>query len=63
MHYIEIGQDIVDAIKGGADYSGKDESQEIVDSINGFAGPFAEIVKTIADFVKEVYEALKKYFN
>ena len=62
MHYIEIGQDIVDAIKGGADYNGQDEATEIVASINGFAGPFAEIVKTIKDFVMEVYEALKKYF-
>lgn len=62
MHYIEIGQDIVNAIKGGAEGSGQDESQEIVDSINGFAGPFAEIVKTIADFIKEIYNALKKYF-
>ena len=62
MQYIEIGQDIVNAIKGGAGYDGQDEATEIVASINSFAGPFAEIVKTIKDFVMEVYEALKKYF-
>jgi hypothetical protein len=60
MHYIEIGQDIIDAIKGGANGSGKDETTEIVETIKGFSDYFAELVKTIVAFCKEVYEAIKK---
>ena len=60
MHYIEIGQDIVDAIKGGANGSGKDETTEIVDAINGFSTYFSDLVKMIVEFCKEVYNAIKK---
>ena len=62
MRYIEIGQEIIDAIKGGANYSGQSESEEIVATINDFSGSFAEIVKVIKDFVMEMYEAFKGYF-
>jgi hypothetical protein len=60
MHYIEIGQDIIDAIKGGANGSGQDETTEIVDSIKSFGTYFSELVKMIVAFCKEVYEAIKK---
>ena len=49
MHYIEIGQDIVDAIKGGADYNGENETEEIVGNIT----MFGEIVKMIAKYLKD----------
>ena len=62
MHYIEIGQDIVDAIKGGADYSGQSDSEEVVSYINDFGSSFSEIVKVIMDFFWEFVEAVKKYF-
>ena len=60
MHYIEIGQDLVDAIKGGAEGSGQSESEEIVGEINDFAKNFSDIVKVIMDFFWEVYNAIKK---
>ena len=63
MHYIEIGQDIVDAIKGGADYSGQSESEEIVATINDFSFNFAEIVKVIKEFIDEMIVVFKKYMK
>ncbi len=60
MHYIEIGQDIVDAIKGGANGSNQDEATEIVTYINDFAGFFSKLVGTIVTYVKEIYNAIKK---
>ena len=59
MHYIEIGQDIVDAIKGGSDYNGENETEEIVGNIT----MFGEIVKMIAKYLKDFYEAIKKFFK
>lgn len=59
MHYIEIGQDIVDAIKGGANYNGENEAEEIVGNIN----QFGDLVKMIATYLKEFFEAIKSYFN
>ena len=60
MQYIQIGQDIVDAIKGGAGYSGQSESEEIVGYISEFGSSFSEIIKVIVDFVKEFLAAIKK---
>jgi len=60
MHYIEIGQDIVDAIKGGANGSNEDEATEIVKTIKGFAEFFSTLVSTIVTYVKEIYNAIKK---
>ena len=61
MQYIEIGQDIIDAIKGGANYSGQSESEEIVGTISDFGTNFSEIVKLIKEFIEDFYEAIKKY--
>ena len=60
MHYIEIGQDIVDAIKGGANGSDQDEVTEIVTTIGSFSDYFSELVKMIVGFFKEIYNAIKK---
>ena len=60
MQYIEIGQDIVDAIKGGANGSGKSESEEVVGYINDFAYYFSEVVKMVKAFIEEIYNAFKK---
>lgn len=60
MHYIEIGQDIVDAIKGGANGSDQDEATEIVTTIGKFGDYFSELVKMIVGFFKEIYNAIKK---
>ena len=62
MRYVEIAQDIVDAIKGGANYTGETESEEIVVTINDFGGNFAEVIKVVMDFFWEFVEAVKKYF-
>ena len=62
MHYVEIGQDIIDAIKGGAYYNGESETEEIVGTISDFSANFAEIIKIIKSFVEEFLEAIKKYF-
>ena len=51
MHYIEIGQDIVDAIKGGAEGTGASDVEEAVTFLNGFG----EIAKTIATYLKQFY--------
>ena len=59
MHYIEIGQDIIDAIKGGADYSGESETEEIVGNIT----MFGDLMKMIAEYLKDFYNAIKKYFK
>ena len=60
MHYIEIGQDIVDAIKGGADgTSGGSDAAEAVEFLNGFG----EIAKMIATYLKEFYEAIMKWMG
>ena len=60
MHYIEIGQDIVDAIKGGADGAGQSDTEEVVGYINSFAAYFSEVVKMVLDFVYTVADAIKK---
>ncbi len=62
MHYIEIGQDIVNAIKGGAGYTGggEDESAEIAGTITDFSKYFAQGVSYIKDFGKEIYNAFVK---
>lgn len=60
MQYIEIGQDIVDAIKGGAEGSGKSESAEVVEYINSFSEYFSTIVKMVKEFVMEIYNAFNK---
>ena len=62
MQYIEIGQDIVDAIKGGAGYSGEDEATEIVGYISNFGEQFAAIISELKKIFEEFYNALKKYF-
>ncbi len=59
MHYIEIGQDLIDAIKGGADYEGQSE----VDEITGYINQFGAICATIAAACKEIFEAIKAYFK
>ena len=62
MHYIEIGQDIVDAIKGGAGYTGggESESAEIAGTITDFSKYFAEAISFIMDFVCQLYDAIYK---
>ena len=62
MHYIEIGQDIIDAIKGGAGYTGdgEGESAEIAGTITDFSKYFAQVVSYIKDFVMEIYNAFFK---
>ncbi len=62
MRYVEIAQDIINAIKGGANYTGESESEEIVGTINDFGGNFAEIINVVMGFVKDFIEAIKKYF-
>ena len=60
MHYIEIGQDIVNAIKGGANgTTGESDTEEVVGYISGFANYFSEIIKMVLDFVYTVADALK----
>ena len=60
MHYIEIGQDIVDAIKGGAEGSSQSESDEVVGYINSFSEYFYTIVVMVKEFVMEIYNAFNK---
>ena len=60
MHYIEIGQDIVDAIKGGAGGSGQSDTEEVVGYINSFSAYFSEVVKVVLDFIYTVADAIKK---
>ena len=61
MHYIEIGQDIVDAIKGGAEgTSGQSDTEEVVGYINSFSTYFSEVVKMVLDFIYTVADAIKK---
>ncbi len=59
MHYIEIGQDIVDAIKGGAEGTGKSDVQEAVDFLNGMK----DIGVLIATYLKQFYEAIMKWMG
>ncbi len=62
MRYVEIAQDIIEAIKGGADYTGESESEEIVGTINDFSSNFAEIINVVMGFFKDFVKAIKKYF-
>ena len=59
MRYIEIGQDIVDAIKGGANGNDQSETEEIVANISGFGTYFAQLIEMIMDFFWKVYGAIK----
>lgn len=61
MHYIEIGQDIVDAIKGGAGgASSQSDTEEVVGYINSFAEYFSMMVSYVLDFIYTVADAIKK---
>jgi hypothetical protein len=59
MQYIEIGQDIVDAIKGGAEGTGASDAEEAVNFLNGFG----EIAKMIATYLKQFYDAIMKWMG
>ena len=60
MQYIEIGQDIVDAIKGGATGTeGGSDADEAVAFLTGFG----DIAKLIATYLKEFYDAIMKWMG
>ena len=60
MRYIEIGQDIINAIKGGAGWDGKSESDEAVEALNSYSSWFAAVVREVISFVKYLSEAFSK---
>ena len=59
MHYIEIGQDIVNAIKGGAEGTGASDAEEAV----YFLTKMGEIGVLIATYLKQFYEAIMKWMG
>gem|GEM_PF-2210433 len=59
MRYIEIGQDIVDAIKGGAGWDGKSEADEAVEALSSFSKWFADVIKEVQSF----FEFISKLFS
>ena len=59
MRYVEIFSGIVDEIKGGANWSGESETDEIVTNINGFAA----IAETITKLCVEIFNAVKSWLG
>ena len=60
MHYVEIAEDIINAIKGGAGGgSDQTETEEVVGYITGFSTYFSEVVKMVLDFIYSVADAIK----
>ena len=58
MRYIEIGQDIVDAIRGGANWDGKSDADEAVEALGTYSNWFAEVITIVFgffDFLKEIF--------
>lgn len=60
MHYVEIGMDIINEIKGGANWNGETESEEIIGTISEFGNVFSEIIRVAKEFFEELLKVFKK---
>ena len=54
MRYIEIGQDIIDAIKGGAGWDGKSDADEAVEALDSYSDWMAAVIKEVLSFIKYI---------